>query len=375
MRTLWGVTPILTLPLLARCDRLLGFASDSLVYTTYYTTSRFDLSLKRVADWVIREIPSRYANFCRLVFAWALLRYDVFHFFCDRGLLAPSVRIGINEREMLWLRAAGKVLYAYAYGADVRTRRATLEVGEPNLCAGCPEPGKFCQCDDHAGVRNMSAISQHAAALVSMGDMLAYMPGARNLHYWPIDVQTIRATPLSRRVDEPLRVAHAPNHPQFKGTAFLVEAIDRLRAEGVPIELVRVQGVPNEEVLALFRSAHVVADQFVAGFHGYTALEAMALGRPVLCYLRNPDMMIDPASCPIVQADPRSLYDTLKALALGRVDLEHLGRRSREYVERHYRLEAVAARLGRLYLDQAGLPAPLRDRLAQRVRALEATGV
>ena len=35
---MWGVTPILTLPLLARCDRLLGLRSESLVFTTYYTT-------------------------------------------------------------------------------------------------------------------------------------------------------------------------------------------------------------------------------------------------------------------------------------------------------------------------------------------------
>jgi hypothetical protein len=36
---MWAVTPILSLPLLARCDRLLGLRSDSLVFTSYYVTS------------------------------------------------------------------------------------------------------------------------------------------------------------------------------------------------------------------------------------------------------------------------------------------------------------------------------------------------
>src|SRR5262249_53518113 len=40
-RTMWGVTPILTLPLLAKCDRLLGLRSESLVFTAYHTTNSF----------------------------------------------------------------------------------------------------------------------------------------------------------------------------------------------------------------------------------------------------------------------------------------------------------------------------------------------
>src|SRR5262249_49188095 len=47
-RTLWGVTPIVTLPLLARCDRLLGLKSDSVVFTTYYIANKFDINLERI---------------------------------------------------------------------------------------------------------------------------------------------------------------------------------------------------------------------------------------------------------------------------------------------------------------------------------------
>ena len=35
VRSLWGCTPILTLPMKSRADRLLGFVSHSLVFTTY----------------------------------------------------------------------------------------------------------------------------------------------------------------------------------------------------------------------------------------------------------------------------------------------------------------------------------------------------
>ena len=45
VRTLWASTPILTLPILAECDRLLGLRSASLVFNTYYITRSFDINL------------------------------------------------------------------------------------------------------------------------------------------------------------------------------------------------------------------------------------------------------------------------------------------------------------------------------------------
>jgi hypothetical protein len=339
--------------------------SNSLVYTTYYTTSRFDINLQRINDWLAREHPMNHQNFPRLVLALALLRYDFFHFFNDRGLLVPVSRMGIHETELKALRTAGKRIYTCAYGADVRTQRKTRELGRYNICMGCPEPRRFCVCDDTVGEANMRQTSLYANALIAMGDMLAYVPGARNLHYWPLDLSKFQPAIREYRPGRPLRVAHAPNHPQFKGTWYLRDAIARLQMEGIAIELVRVQGVPNEKVLELFGSADIVADQFIAGFHGYTALEAMALGKPVICFLRGPEMTIDPDECPIINADPDSLYDVLKDCATGKTDLKAIGERSRAYVEKHYSLEAVADRLARLYLETAGLPA----RLAARIRA------
>jgi hypothetical protein len=191
------------------------------------------------------------------------------------------------------------------------------------------------------------------------------------MHYWPLDTTRFKATPVRPRVNRPLRVAHAPNHPHFKGTRFLLDAISRLQAEGHAIELVTVQGVPNEKVIELFESCDLVADQLVAGFHGYTALEAMALGRPVLCFLRGPDMVIDPATCPIINARPDNVYDVLLQCLNGTLNLEAIGRSSRQYIERYYCLEAVAARLGHLYLETANLPEAVNLVLAQRVRSLE----
>lgn len=374
-RTFWGTTPILTLPLLARSDRVLGFKSYSVVFNTYYVTNSFDVNLEKY-EKIAFNLSEKYFSrsvlwFRKLVFFYYLLRFDVFHYFYDRGVLIGPGRFGIAVSELELLKRCGKRVYTYAYGADVRTRDDTHQLGEPNLCMECPKPGQLCICSKDELQSSLERLDGVATAKIAMGDMVAYVPDCHNLHYWPIDIDAIESSPLPPLGKGPLRVAHAPNHPHFKGTRFLEAAIERLQSEGYEIELVCVQGVPNSEVIELFRSCHLVADQFIAGFHGYTALEAMALGRPVLCFLRGPDMMIDPDTCPIINATPQLIYSVLKDCVDGQIDLTGLGRASRGYIEKHYSIEAVAVRFGHLYLETAALPKRYSRALSRRLKALE----
>jgi glycosyltransferase involved in cell wall biosynthesis len=372
VRTLWASTPILTLPILANCDRLLGLRSSSLVFNTYYVTRSFDINLI-LFEGAFRLTRSQkwLGLFRRIVFAWALLRFDVFNYFYDRGLLLSDNRYGINPQELELLWKSGKRLYTYAYGADVRTREITLQQRSPNLCDGCPEPGKYCICTTEMLDASLQRLQGRATAQIAMGDMIAYVPGCRNMHYWPIDVEKFVPRPPEFRIGDMLRIAHAPNHGHFKGSHLLVEAVDRLTKEGEKIELVTMQGVPNKKVIELFGTSHLVADQFVAGFHGYTALEAMAMAKPVLCFLRNDEMMIDPATCPIINTRPGDIYGMLKKCLRGELDLQSIGQSGRRYVERYYSLEAVAARLGELYVETASFPEHLNAKLQSRVDDLK----
>ena len=83
------------------------------------------------------------------------------------------------------------------------------------------------------------------------------------------------------------------------------------------------------------------------------------------------EAVIDAANCPIINCAPDTLEDTLKACLDGDFDLKTLGRRSRSYVERYYSLEAVAIRLGHLYLETAGFGDRIKRRIGNRVAKLE----
>ena len=372
-RAVWGTTPILTLPKLVRCDRRIGVDARSLVHTTYYITQDFDRNLERWREKIMTHCPWFYDTFWRLVLCVAMLRFDVFHFFCDRGILPSAQRMGINEEELRILRAAGKRIYTYTYGADVRTRETTQTLGPINFCMDCPDPGRCCICDEAAGRNNIKTIRDHATAMNAMGDMLLYVPAAREFHFWPLDTSQIPDIGVCRDSDGPLRVGHAPNHPHFKGTRHLEHAVAALADQGIQVELVRVEGVPNAQVLEMLSTIDVLAEQFIGGFHGYTALEAMALGKPVICYIGRREWLADPQRCPIIEATPDSLQETLTWCAHHRGALVELGRQARNYVERNYSLDAVAVGLARMYVETADFPPRLSASMKQRADQLEAT--
>ena len=359
-RSMWGVTPILTLPLLSRCDQILGIRSESVVFTTYHTSKSFDINFGKILDLSLKYAPSLYPLVNRLILAWAVRRYDIVHYFYDRGILVPvDSRSGFNPEELEILKRSGKQLFCYAYGADVRTRDATRRLGKWNYCISCPDPMKYCQCDDTLGGANMSNISKYARAMVSMGDMLTYVPGARNQYYWPIDLTKIPFVGVTRvEKGAPLRIAHVPNHSIFKGTRYLEAAVSKLVDEGFQIELMQATLVPNETVLEIYSQADIVADQFIAGFHGYAAMEAMALGKPVLIYIRSPDMVELAEECPFINVTPDAIEDALRWCVTHRDELAAIGLQGRRYIERWHSIDGVAERLALMYEETAEFTQP-----------------
>ena len=116
--------------------RLLGLTSCSVVFTTYHTSSNFDYTFAKLQECVIAERGEDLFLFRWLFLIWALIDFDIFHLYNDRGLIEPaggygSPSFGIAIQEMDIYRRAGKRLYTYAYGADHRTREKTLawEIG------------------------------------------------------------------------------------------------------------------------------------------------------------------------------------------------------------------------------------------------------
>jgi glycosyltransferase involved in cell wall biosynthesis len=104
----------------------------------------------------------------------------------------------------------------------------------------------------------------------------------------------------------------------------------------------------------MYEQADLVIDQLLVGWYGGMAVEAMALGKPVISYIREGDLRFIPpamsSQLPIIRATPSTLYDVLSEwLTVRRQELSRVGSRSRAYVERWHDPLWIANRLKREY--------------------------
>lgn len=331
---LWGPAPILNNRYATRAERLYGYRSDSLVYLVYRINQRddFDVRLDRarrlpVVGWLVPYGA----------FLWAGVRYDHFGFFFDGGLLGgPGLAL-----ELPLLRLAGKGTIVYPYGGDARVVSATRERGPwhaySDIAVGEEDR------DERDVRRRLALFGRWADVVLGCADLVEDLPRLDGVLLYPFDATNW--PPVPEVDDGVVTVVHAPNHRHYKGTRFLEAAIEQLRAEGVPVELVVVEGLTNDEAREVFSRADIVADQFLLGAYALFAIEAMALGKPVLCFLNDRFRPYHPEwdECPIVSADPDTLEDELRKLALDPARRRELGGRGPEYVRRHHSLEAVGA--------------------------------
>lgn len=143
-------------------------------------------------------------------------------------------------------------------------------------------------------------------------------------------------------------VVHAPSHKGKKGTDCVLRVIEQLRRTHV-FEFQLLHGVERSEALRIVRRCDVFLDQFVVGDHGLATLEAMAFGKPAVCYIKPSLVPEYPPDCPIVNANQDNLAQVVEGLLVDGQRRHEIGRRSRAYVEQHHDAHQIARQLIKIY--------------------------
>lgn len=338
---LWGPVPIVNIVYSAAADRLYGYRSETVVFDVFRINvrDRFDHAFDRY-----RRVRGAGRIVPYAVFVWSGLRFDVYGYFFDGGLLGatPFWRI-----ELILLRLARKAIVVYPYGSDARLPSTTRALGPWNAYTDIP-PGA--EDRDEADVRRrLDAFGRWADVVLGCADLVLDLPRVDGVLRYPFDLEGWE--PREEVDDGVVTIVHAPNHRAYKGTRFLVDAVERLRAEGAPVELKLVEGVRTDVARASYAAADIVADQFLIGAYALFAIEGMALGKPVVCFLNDRFRPFHPEwdECPIVSATPDTLVDALRRLVEDAALRRELGRRGPEYVRRFHSLESVGADLDAIY--------------------------
>jgi glycosyltransferase involved in cell wall biosynthesis len=337
MRVLHAPSEIAGQPsILARALRDLGVEAWSLATNPTFARYRPDESPP------LDDLPvlPRYAGYAGLL-ARHLGRHDVFHFHFGRTLIPP------HNPDLPLYRALGKKLVFHYHGCDVRNRAHMLAAHRWTACVEC-QP--FCIPSRQRRILRDAKVHAHAQ-LVSTPDLLESVPEARQLHVacWLADYEP---HPFRER---PALVLHAPTNRLIKGTPHIEAVFERLRPRFPGVTFRTVEKLPWPELRALLAECDVLVDQVFMGWYGMVAVEAMAMGKPVLCFIRE-DFEARLTDCPIVRCTRDSLAHELGALLEDGPRRRRLGEHGRAYVEREHDMKVVAGRLRALYEEIGARP-------------------
>jgi glycosyltransferase involved in cell wall biosynthesis len=265
----------------------------------------------------------------------------------------------LQRLELAILRARRIPMFVHYQGDDVRQGDYSLAHFDISIATQVG-PGYYTPASDAWKRRQVALMDRFAARIYAVNpDLLNVLPErAEFVPYGHVDVQAWTAAyPALDRAR--LVFAHAPSNRSVKGTDLILAALDELRADGFDFELDLIEGLSNEEALERYRAADVVIDQVHAGWYGGLAVEAMALGKPVVVYLRDTDLHFLPPGMkddlPFFRTTPATIKDVLRnVLETPRTELLERARLSRAFVERWHDPREITARIAEDYLQARG---------------------
>lgn len=352
---IWGSSPLLSNRYWSEAIREAGRPSVTLMENWFHSIHKradFDLYFEDFGPrWLGRKVQMGLGTCGALIYA--LLRARVMHI--------PFNGFALNDtliwRLESWLfRLAGAKLIVMPFGADFykysRVMDTSLRYG---LLASYPERAHL----EGRVARRIEHWSRHADTVVAgflidgLGRWDVTMP-----QMFSIDTRQWRPKQdysAADGVNGAVRVLHTPNHRGYKGTEFILAAVDRLRSEGLKVELVLLERVPNDQVAEVMRTVDIHAEQFIFTGYALSGIEGMASGLPVMAnleaeaYTRLFRRYAFLDECPVLSSSPENLADQLRLLVRNPALREALGRAGVAYVEKYHSYAAARHLFGTIY--------------------------
>lgn len=329
--------------LLAKGLRECGRIAKS--YTRFDSYNRQTDYQFRKPKFLIGKVFAYYIWF-PLVKLSCFFRYDIFHFYFGTTLF-------YRQLDLPFYKLFGKKVVMHYLGYDVelygwsKNNYAITNVTE----SFTDETGAL---HDVKILKRMNYEKKYINCSIVCAPQ--YSPFVHNSVFVPlgVDLQKFSPTPLPELTNSPFRIIHVPTSRRKKGTQYLIDAVEKLRSEGVNIELDICENVTHNDLVNRYKKAHVSVVALLGGWYGTAAIESMAMGRPVISFLRPEFFKYTswkPGDVPIINANRDSIYEVLKETIQHTNQLHDLAEKSISFVHQFHDYRKVAMEVNRLYME------------------------
>lgn len=323
------------------------------------------------------------AEECLGFYLSALYAYDVFHFSNANGIYFNGhvFRLFLKNYgqhgEITLLKSLGKIIVYSNNGChDGVSKSAFSQWGDGAVCGICrwrDEPNVCSDAKNLAWGLFRNSVADYQCLLG--GNRVDFNDDPR-VHEVPefycLDPQVwdpLLPIPEKMRLAEVspqvVRLYHAVGHKadrtlddgvNIKSSHVYLPLIEKLKAEGIPLELIEPTGIPNKEVRFLQMQADIFLEMLSYGWFGANVREAMMLAKPVICYIR-PEWLASlreelpeyADELPIISATPDTIEAILRYLIANPEKRKEIGERSRRFAIKWHSTEAAGKRFDEIY--------------------------
>ena len=311
-----------------------GFDAKSLVFS-----DRYD----RIADDTISVPRGRVAHaIFKLIFGvWLFLlnfKKDVFIFYGGASFLPRGL-------DLVLFRLFGKTTIFYYMGNDVQGYEVSIRKYKyTNMKYYFTSHKKGLRYDKRI-LNRLSTHSKYASHQIVCAPCYSEFVHGSTLLPLVINVDDYDAADST--TDSLITILHAPTDRLAKGTCYFETAVNRLIDEGYPIRKIIAEGLSHSDLKEAYKSCDIFVDQLITGWYGTASIEAMAFGKPVVCFLRESyrEYCDYYDAIPIINADPETIYSILEDLICSPAKLKDAALASRSFVEEYHSQSYVVPRL------------------------------
>lgn len=330
---------------LACGERELGLKSDVLITENTWLNYPCDINLG------LERYKSRFHRLYKLIKAFIDVRgkYDIYHFNCGASLL-DFRHIGLDLLDLPFYKTSSKIFVTYN-GCDARQKYATMRKYKYSSCHRDECYGGGC-CDEKVEINKKKRIerfSRYAEGFFSVNpDLMTFLPSnSVFLPYTIANWNTIKKCGIKNRKN--IHIVHAPTNRVCKGSDYVLSALEKLQSTyGDIVKVSLVENLTHAKALQIYADADLIIDQLLIGWYGAFAVEAMKMGKPVMCFIRQedfdniPEMMARDCLDAFINVNKESIYEVLCNIVEDRSILMQHAVKGYDYVETYHNPRKVA---------------------------------
>jgi len=272
-------------------------------------------------------------------------------YFEGRKKDAPPISLALEMAKIL----GNKIIQIPSGCRELETKEIFSKLDDGNVCNNCGWGAEV--CNDERNVARFDLVRKYADMVVGYGEMNSTQLNVTHFKYKCVDLALWKPgleIPEEHRLPptKNLRILHSflgkgreKGGKNIKGTPYILKAIQRLANEGHAVEHMFLENMDSRVMRYYQAQADIAVEQLIYGWWGSTGIETMALGKPVVCYLRPSwkefflRQYPEYSRLPIVGATTQSIYEVLKKLVIDREYREQKARESRAFAVQHFDLQ------------------------------------